>query len=121
MLLWDARESPIVTRDRGGPAVISHLEAPAAPLPPQRTRKRTHKRRRHRAMPQPPPAFADNSRHRSMRRYFFSGSGLVCGVPGAVPALTGPPGVNGNVANIDLAWFCICSCICTNMFFDCSI
>ena len=55
------------------------------------------------------------------RRYFFSGSGFVCGTPGALPALTAPPGVNGNVANIDFAWFCICSCICTNMFFDCSI
>ena len=54
-------------------------------------------------------------------RYFFSGSGFVCGTPGTLPALTGPPGVNGNVANIDFAWFCICSCICTNMFFDCSI
>lgn len=41
-------------------------------------------------------------------RYFFSGSG----VPGCL---------NGNVLNIDFAWFCICSCICTNMFFDCSM
>lgn len=58
------------------------------------------------------------------RRYFFSGSGLVCGlagVTGTPAAFTGPPGVNGKVANIDFAWFCICSCICTNMFFDCSI
>ncbi|MGF6569340.1 hypothetical protein ABH945_001416 [Paraburkholderia sp. GAS333] len=56
--------------------------------------------------------------------YFFSGSGFVCGVPGTLPApaaFTAPPGVNGNVANIDFAWVCICSCICTNMFFDCSM
>ena len=42
------------------------------------------------------------------KRYFFSGSGA----PGCL---------NGNVLNIDFAWFCICSCICTNMFFDCSM
>ncbi len=41
-------------------------------------------------------------------RYFFSGSDA----PGCL---------NGNVLNIDFAWFCICSCICTNMFFDCSM
>lgn len=41
--------------------------------------------------------------------YFFSGSEPVLGL------------LNGNVLNIDLAWFCICSCICTNMFFDCSM
>ena len=71
----------------------------------------------------------DSGRRQRLRRrspmtavtYFFSGSGFVCGTPGALPALTAPPGVNGNVANIDFAWFCICSCICTNMFFDCSI
>lgn len=40
--------------------------------------------------------------------YFFSGSDA----PGCL---------NGNVLNIDFAWFCICSCICTNMFFDCSM
>ena len=55
------------------------------------------------------------------RYYFFSGSGLSCGAAGALLALTPPPGVNGKVANIVFAWFCICSCICTNMFFDCSI
>ena len=38
--------------------------------------------------------------------YFFSGSGF---------------GLNGNVLNIFFAWFCICSCICTNIFFDCSM
>ncbi len=42
------------------------------------------------------------------KRYFFSGSDA----PGCL---------NGNVLNIDFAWFCICSCICTNMFFDCSM
>ena len=30
-------------------------------------------------------------------------------------------GLNGNVLNMFFAWFCICSCICTNMFFDCSM
>lgn len=45
---------------------------------------------------------------RPRKRYFFSGSGA----PGCL---------NGNVLNIDFAWFCICSCICTNMFFDCSM
>ncbi len=40
--------------------------------------------------------------------YFFSGS-------------VAPGCLNGNVLNIDFAWFCICSCICTNMFFDCSM
>lgn len=41
--------------------------------------------------------------------YFLSGSsdGVGC--------------LNGNVLNIDFAWLCICSCICTNMFFDCSM
>ncbi len=42
------------------------------------------------------------------KRYFFSGS-------------VAPGCLNGNVLNIDFAWFCICSCICTNMFFDCSM
>jgi len=42
--------------------------------------------------------------------YFFS----------PVPLAPGGFG-NGNVLNIDFAWLCICSCICTNMFFDCSI
>ncbi len=42
------------------------------------------------------------------KRYFFSGS-------------VSPGCLNGNVLNIDFAWFCICSCICTNMFFDCSM
>lgn len=62
-----------------------------------------------------PPCFAaptpDGSRRRgrpAANRYFFSGSGA----PGCL---------NGNVLNIDFAWFCICSCICTNMFFDCSM
>lgn len=55
------------------------------------------------------------------RYYFFSGSGLSCDAAGALLALTPLPGVNGKVANIVFAWFCICSCICTNMFFDCSI
>ena len=40
--------------------------------------------------------------------YFFSGSEPV-------------PGLKLNELNIVLAWFCICSCICTNMFFDCSM
>lgn len=44
------------------------------------------------------------------RAYFFSGS-----LPGGVA------GLNGNELNIVFAWFCICSCICTNMFFDCSM
>ncbi len=51
--------------------------------------------------------------------YFFSGSGFGCGLAGTVEFA--PPGANGKVANIDFAWFCICSCICTNMFFDCSM
>lgn len=62
-----------------------------------------------------PPCFAaptpDGTRRRgrpAANRYFFSGSGA----PGCL---------NGNVLNIDFAWFCICSCICTNMFFDCSM
>ncbi len=49
------------------------------------------------------------------KRYFFSSSlrsGAVC--PGAA-------GLNGKLLNMFFAWFCICSCICTNMFFDCSI
>ena len=43
------------------------------------------------------------------RPYFFSVDGGTVGVG------------NGNVLNIDFAWVCICSCICTNMFFDCSM
>lgn len=46
----------------------------------------------------------------SRRTYFFSGS-----LPGGVA------GLNGNELNMVFAWFCICSCICTNMFFDCSM
>ena len=48
---------------------------------------------------------------RNQPPYFFSGSGFPCGA-GCV---------NGNELNMVFAWFCICSCICTNMFFDCSI
>ncbi len=46
--------------------------------------------------------------HTGFAAYFFSGS-------------DDPGCLNGNVLNIDFAWFCICSCICTNMFFDCSM
>lgn len=49
-------------------------------------------------------------RSESRRTYFFSGS-----LPGGVA------GLNGNELNMVFAWFCICSCICTNMFFDCSM
>ncbi|CAJ4999468.1 Uncharacterised protein [Burkholderia pseudomallei] len=49
-------------------------------------------------------------RSESRRAYFFSGS-----LPGGVA------GLNGNELNMVFAWFCICSCICTNMFFDCSM
>ncbi len=49
-------------------------------------------------------------RNESRRAYFFSGS-----LPGGVA------GLNGNELNMVFAWFCICSCICTNMFFDCSM
>ncbi len=72
-----------------------------------------------------PKALVDRSRpRRHSLLHFFSVSGLSCGVAGALLALfalTAPPGVNGNVANMVFAWFCICSCICTNMFFDCSM
>lgn len=49
-------------------------------------------------------------RSESRLAYFFSGS-----LPGGVA------GLNGNELNMVFAWFCICSCICTNMFFDCSM
>lgn len=54
-------------------------------------------------------ALAPNLSDVGERPYFFSGSGPCPGL------------LNVNELNIDLAWFCICSCICTNMFFDCSI
>lgn len=56
-------------------------------------------------------ADTDQNDRRNTPPYFFSGSGFPCGA-GCV---------NGNELNIVFAWFCICSCICTNMFFDCSI
>lgn len=97
----------------------SRAAARQSPSPPSGARC-TPRRRVHEAGLQR----ARRSHQRWRRAYFFSGSGLLCGLagaPGAPAAFTGPPGVNGKVANIDFAWFCICSCICTNMFFDCSI
>ena len=53
--------------------------------------------------------------------YFFSSSppsGAPCAGAVAPPGVTG---LNGKLLNMFFAWFCICSCICTNMFFDCSM
>jgi hypothetical protein len=52
--------------------------------------------------------------------YFFSSS-PPSGAPCAGAAAPGVTGLNGKLLNMFFAWFCICSCICTNMFFDCSM
>ncbi len=68
-----------------------------------------------------------SDQRRASLAYFFSGvpaGGVAVEVAGVAVVAAAPavPGVgNGNVLNIDFAWVCICSCICTNMFFDCSI
>ncbi len=57
--------------------------------------------------------------------YFFSSSLPPSVAPCAGAAGDGAPvgaaGLNGKLLNMFFAWFCICSCICTNMFFDCSM
>ncbi len=76
-------------------AGVTDQAAPASPAP---KRRRGRPVRSGRVMP-----------FTAVAPYFLSGSsdGVGC--------------LNGNVLNIDFAWLCICSCICTNMFFDCSM
>ena len=66
--------------------------------------------------------------HESHRRSGGTGSGGTCAPHGnrgrhrlPLEAYFFSPGKPGNPVNIERAWFCMFSCICTNRFLDCSM